>query len=176
MPLPTSYVADPFFELEGIADALTAALPTGTITRTITVRNRDYDGFPGADAFPFVLARLYEFNLFYIASNDKANSLTRPSLYTLEIQDVIDPRSGLFERVAASQSDIYLIIRAIVAYFNVKPHQCLKDVNGVARAKNAGLMSRWKVAAPFQDESGESRLVAAALLGVQGLPHPQTDT
>lgn len=166
------YATNPLLELNGLLDAITAAV-AGAIVRDVSVRNRDYDGFY-TGPWPLIMLRDMDFNLQRISGGVtglKGQQGREQNFYSIEIQDVIDPRDTGMERVAASQTDILLIESAILTYFDSVANQQLPDANGNPRCHRAGEFIRFKATRPFQSEDGgEVRVVKAGYISVLGLP------
>jgi hypothetical protein len=174
--MATDPYTNPTDELDGLLAAFQAAV-SGRISRAVTVRHRDYDGFwPGP--WPLILLRLDTFTLRRISgghTGSKGQQGSRTNLYTVEIQDALKPRDHTPERVGAAQSDLYALITAITAYFDHVGNQTL-PVGGVATATRAGEAIDFKVSRPFQaEDGGDVRIVAAGKISVLGLPRPGLD-
>lgn len=162
---------NPLDELDGLQAAITAAT-AGVIARAVTVRNRDPDGFwPGP--WPLIQLRDLDYNLGRISGGStgtKGQEGRAQNYYSIEIQDVIDLRDPGTERVAASQTDLLLLERAIIAWFDHLSNQSL-PVEGIATCYRAGEYIRFRASRPFASaDGGETRVVKAGAISVIGLP------
>ena len=168
---------NPTSELLGLQVAITNAV-AGAITRSVTVLNRDYDGFYEG-TYPLIVLRLADFNLQVIAGGGlgiKGQQSTAQNYYAIEIRDVIDPRAEAGSRVANSQNDIYALIGAICDWFDTLSHSYLPDGGGINTAYKAGGHIRFRMARPFTSEDGgEVNVVVAGLIGVIGFARQGID-
>ncbi len=166
--------SNPRIELDGLRDAIAAAT-TGVIARAVTVRNRGYDSATWLGPWPLIMLPDFDWRLDRLfggtVNGGKGQHATRPSYYTVSIEDVIDVRqvTDASTLVAASQSDVISLIEAIRDYFDTPGNECLKDGGGNPRAYKAGEHLRFKMA-NFRSEDGlEARVVAVGAVSVQGL-------
>lgn len=171
------YLSNPYDELQALQWAMQQAV-MGAITRIPVVRNRDYDGlWPGP--YPLILLRDLDFNLYQISGGQlglKGQQGTAPSYYSIEMEDVVDLRDTGTERVAAAQTDLLLLERAIIAYFDHLPHKTLPDPQGNAVVYRCGEQIRFRSTRPFGlRDGGEVRVVKAGYISVLGAPRPQTN-
>jgi hypothetical protein len=167
---------NPTDELTGLASHIGQAC-VGVISRTVTVLNRDYDGYwPGP--WPLVLLRLADYSIERIAGGQtglKGQQGTRQNYYAVEIHDVIDPRAEQGSLVADSETDLYALVGAIVSWFDTLSHQQLQ-VDGSAQCVRAGEYIRFRMQRPFMNvDGGEVRVVLAGLISVLGAPHAGID-
>ena len=150
--------------LDGLQQGTIAAI-AGAISRPVQVLNREVDGvyegkFPRIDVVPM------DAHYVLINSGQLGQDSNHLSLYGLVIYDRIQKKTGTSDLVATSQTDVYTLIDAIVAYFALKSNMALPNNS----AKGAGVMIRFRFD-PFgmykRTEAGVGP-VAVGVIGVIG--------
>lgn len=158
-------------ELEGLRVAIVAAC-TGVITRTPTVRNRDYTNFFDGP-WPLITIRYGRYRVDLLGGGlplRVGQTLKNPNVYSIEIEDVVPPNSAPeSEVVAASQDDLIDLMDAIMAYFDHAPYRCLPTTDGNMAAL-AGVPIKFDGVPLFTSEQGgDVRIRVVGAIGVQGI-------
>lgn len=159
-------------DLDALKENLIAAT-AGAISRVPNVRNRDVTGFYDGP-WPLIMIRYSDYRVDLLTGGQPplvGQNLKTPSLYSIEIEDVLAPDSSPdSEAVAAGQDDLIDLADAITAWFDHLPNRGL-PLGGVNQAQYAGLPIRFRGAPPFREAAGgDIRLYLAGVIGVQGFP------
>lgn len=169
--------SNPLDEIVALAANITLAV-AGKITRTVTVLSDPYDDlYEGT--YPLVMPETVDWRIDRLQGGNtgiKGQAGVRPSLYGWTLQDVVDPRGSAGTQVASARNDLFTLVKAITAWFDVAPHRCL-PVGSIKGAQLVGEHMRMRYRGPFQaEDAGEIRIVVGLEISVVGIPHQGTLT
>lgn len=166
-------LSNPYSEIVAMAANITLAV-AGAITRTVTVLSDPYtDLYEGT--YPLIMPETVDWRLDR-GPGGNTGTKNGSGVQGWTLQDVINPRNTATTRVADARNDLFTLVKAISAWFDVAPHRCL-PVSGVKGATLAGEHIRMRYRGPFQAvDGGEIRVVVGLEISVIGLPHTGTLT
>lgn len=168
--------SNPLDEIVALAANITLAV-AGKITRSVTVLSDPYDDLY-TGTYPLIMPETVDWRLDR-GQGGNTGTKNGSGVYGWTLQDVINQRPTDDEegtQVAAARNDLFTLVKAIAAWFDVAPHRCL-PVSGVKGATLAGEHIRMRYRGPFQmEDAGEIRVVVGLEISVIGLPHVGTLT
>ena len=165
-------------ELDGLKMAVQgAANPTpSVIARPVSVFHRGFD-LPYQGPFPYIMVTPVDYDFYRLSNTRKGQSGERPNMYSVAIWDQVSKTGGGAaiggtNLVSASQTDIFLLIDALVAYWLIIANRCLP--NKAATVSGGRVRFRFDPLGMYRNTEAGLVLGAMGIVTVVGVPMNET--